>query len=49
MTLLGPVLVRGRRSQTKKISWKNIPCLEKRITMALNMSDKELANKLGLN
>ena len=28
MTLLGSVLVRGRRAPAKKTSWKANPCLE---------------------
>ena len=39
MTLLGSVLVRGRRGPAKLIIWKASPCLEKWVTMALNMSD----------
>ena len=42
MTLLGSVLVQRMRGLAKKISWKAIPCLEKWVTMALNMSDKIL-------
>ena len=40
MTLLGLVTVRGGRGQAKKISWKANSCLEKWVTMALNMSIK---------
>ena len=44
MTLLGLVIVRGRRDQAKKISWKGNPCREKWVTMTLNMSDKEITS-----
>ena len=40
MTLLGSVIVRRRRGQAKKISWKANACLEKWVKMVLNMSDK---------
>ena len=42
MTFLGSVLVQRRWGQAKKISWKAITCLKKWVTMALNISDKEL-------
>ena len=40
MTLLGSVIVRGRRGQAKKTSLEANPCLENWVTMTLNLSDK---------